>query len=458
MKYHTLIVLTSALALSPVPSFGASPSACPDTSSIKANTIPGEYEDPSKAAPQGLSSEAQSIWTQSTLTGDWGGLRTSLENRGITIEPTYTGEVFGNLSGGIKTGAIYDGLINLCLGVDLAKLTGLEAAGTIHANFLYIHGPSLSSEDVGDFSNTSNIAGYNSPKLQELWYQQQFWQQRITLKVGLIAADTEFFTSAYSALFLNGTLGAFTFVGANLPNAPVYPIAAPGIRLYIQPVSKFYLQAGIFAGDPGDPVSNPYGLDWRIKRNDGALVLLETGFMLNQSPGDRGLQGTYKLGAFLHTGEFDTWQSQANHALTGSPLTNESPNYGVYAILDQEIYKSGGLAVSGFVRGGLAPSNVNFVDRYLDCGINCTGLLPSRPEDVFGVAFARSWISGEYSRADQAQGNGASGAESVIEATYKVPVTPWCSVQPDFQYIIDPGGYKGTPDAVVAGCRFNIIF
>jgi porin len=456
-NFLTILSVVSALVLQVAQGVAASPSDCPDPN-IKANTIPGEFQDPGKSNPQGLSEPAATIWQQDTLSGDWSGLRPLLESKGITIEPTYTGEVFGNLSGGIKTGAVYNGLINLCLGVDLSKLTGWTGGGVLHANFLYIHGPSLSGEYTGDFSGVSNIAGYNSPKLQELWYQQQFWQQRISLKLGLIAVDTEFFTSASSALFLDGTFGAFPFFSANLPNAPVYPIASPGVRLFVQPVSKFYLQAGVFAGDPGNPVDNPYGLDWRIKRHDGALVMLETGFLLNQSPGDRGLKGTYKVGTFLHTGEFDTWQSQAGNALTGAPLTNRSPNDGVYAVLDQEIYQSGGLAFSGFVRGGIAPSNVNFVDRYLDCGINCTGLLPNRPEDVFGVAFARSWVSGDYRRAEEMLGNPASDSESVIEATYKISVAPWCSVQPDFQYIIDPSGVKGSPDAVVVGCRFSVVF
>jgi hypothetical protein len=57
--------------------------------------------------------------------------------------------------------------------------------------------------------------------------------QGASLRAGLLAADAEFFTSSYSSLFLSGTFGAFTFVGSNLPNPPVYPEAVPGIRLAI---------------------------------------------------------------------------------------------------------------------------------------------------------------------------------------------------------------------------------
>lgn len=34
--------------------------------------------------------EEDSFWTRDTLTGDWGGLRTSLEESGVTVELGYT--------------------------------------------------------------------------------------------------------------------------------------------------------------------------------------------------------------------------------------------------------------------------------------------------------------------------------------------------------------------------------
>jgi porin len=93
--------------------------------------------------------------------------------------------------------------------------------------------------DAG-LSNTSNISGFNTFRVQEMWLEQSFWNRRATLRLGLLAADAEFFASNYSSLFINGTFGAFTLVGANLPNPPIYPMAAPAIRIFVQPVSKFY--------------------------------------------------------------------------------------------------------------------------------------------------------------------------------------------------------------------------
>ena len=44
----------------------------------------------------------KSIWEQDTLTGDWGGARTALVERGIDITLNYTGEVLSLLSGGVN--------------------------------------------------------------------------------------------------------------------------------------------------------------------------------------------------------------------------------------------------------------------------------------------------------------------------------------------------------------------
>lgn len=406
--------------------------------------------------PEGLSSAPRTLWQQSSLTGDWNGAREQLLYRGFSITPVYIGEVFGNPTGGAGRGLIYDGVINVALDADLARISGLDGLGVVHGNFLYIHGPSLSGRFVGDLSGTSNIAGYNSPRLQELWYQQSFWRQRITLKLGLIAADTEFFVSDYGALFLNGTFGAFTFVAANLPNAPVYPIAAPGVRLFVKPTSKFYFQAALFSGDPGGQTENKNGLDFRFR--DGVSMLFETGFLLNQSPGDRGLEGTYKLGSFVHTGTFNSWDSQRQNELRGAAFQDQGPNYGIYAVADQEIFKSGGRTIGAFLRGGVSPGDVNVVDRYVDGGLNFVGWVPGRINDVLGVGVARSWISSDFGRFQRALGEPGARAETVLEGTYRIVLAPWWTVQPDVQYIFNPGANDNARDAVVLGCRTSIQF
>lgn len=408
---------------------------------------------------EGLTGPQNTFWRRDTLTGDWNDLRNQMLYKGIAITPIYQAEVFGNW-GGAKQGVISDGLFSVALDLDLERITGFWKDAVVHANMGYIYGNSLSAKYVGDFSNTSNLAGYNSVRLQELWLEQNFWRKRASLRVGMLAADTEFFASDSSSLFLNGTFGAFTLIGSNFYDAPIYPIANPGVRLFVQPVSKFYLRAGVFSMDQGsDPTeNNNHGTHFHLSDSDGVLQMYELGYLVNQSPNDRGLIGTYKVGAMVQRGNYPTWDSQAADALGTGSLTGKGTNYAFYMVADQEIYKRGGKTISAFFRGGFAPSRFSFVDGYFDAGLNFTGFIPGRPQDVGGIAIARSAISKSFSNADELQGNPPDTSETVIEATYRVNISPWWSIQPDFQYIVNPSGVKGSTDAVVIGLRTTIAF
>ena len=431
---------------SPAPSSAAEPPGLPGVTP----STPGISATPSQ--PEGLNQAGEGIMDQDLLTGDWGGFRKTLENDGLKFSPTYIGEVFGNPSGGARQGTIYDGLLNLALDLDLDKMNGggWLADTTIHVNAFDIHGNSLSAKYVGDFSNTSNIAAYNTVRLDELWIQKWFWQKRLSLKVGNMAVDNEFFQSSSAALFINGTFGAFTFIANNVPNAPVYPLASPGIRLQFLPTSKFYVMAGVYGEDDNsDPtINNKNGTRFALNEQYGMLIMSEAGFLLNQSPNDRGLQGTYRVGSWVHTDDTPTFDG----------LSNGGTDYGVYGVMDQQIYAKADQAISLFVRTGGAPSNTNFVDWYVEGGFNFSGFIPGRDNDVAGIAVARSHVSSDFSDASVLSGGLPSTAETVIEATYKVQMAPWWSLQPDFQYIITPSGVEGSQNAVVLGLRTTVAF
>ena len=57
-------------------------------------------------------------------------------------------------------------------------------------------------------------------------------------------------------------------------------------------------------------------------------------------------------------------------------------------------------------------------------------------------------------------------SETVLELTYQAVVAPWLTVQPDFQYVLSPGGSVPNPqaparavgDAAVLGLRTTIVF
>jgi porin len=131
-------------------------------------------------------------------------------------------------------------------------------------------------------------------------------------------------------------------------------------------------------------------------------------------------------------------------------------------VADQQIYrealkpKETFRGLSAFTRWSLAPEDRNPVTFYFDAGLNYTGLLPGRDKDVLGVAFSYERLSPELR-----QSNGdpvPSHHEHVLEATYLWNLNDHVSVQPDLQYIFNPGAVGTIPNAFVAGLRFGINF
>lgn len=49
-----------------------------------------------------------------------------LQKYGVKFAATYIGEGLGNISGGFKQGAVYEGRLNLAVDVDLQKLVGID--------------------------------------------------------------------------------------------------------------------------------------------------------------------------------------------------------------------------------------------------------------------------------------------------------------------------------------------
>jgi porin len=48
--------------------------------------------------------------------------------------------------------------------------------------------------------------------------------------------------------------------------------------------------------------------------------------------------------------------------------------------------------------------------------------------------------------------------EVVIEVLYKAQITPWISVTPDVQFVVNPGGTEDIENAVRGGARFELVF
>ena len=69
-----------------------------------------------------ISNGADPWWKGHYGTGDWLGMRTKLEDKGVKISGGYLSEVWGNTTGGLKTATVYTGLLDFGATLDLEKL------------------------------------------------------------------------------------------------------------------------------------------------------------------------------------------------------------------------------------------------------------------------------------------------------------------------------------------------
>ena len=82
------------------------------------------------------------------------------------------------------------------------------------------------------------------------------------------------------------------------------------------------------------------------------------------------------------------------------------------------------------------------------------GLLPWRRDDDSGIGVAAAFNGDAFRDAARADGREPAVAEIAIEATHRVHLAEWLSIQGDVQYVVNPGGVRDRPDAVVLGLRW----
>ena len=425
--------------------------------------------------------------TESMLTGNWSGLRQTLHDRGIDLSATGITEVFGNIKGGTRRGMIEEGRLEMDASVDFEKAFGWQGL-TAFVNAYAIQGRGLSGNDLHNIMTVSNIEATRTLRLYDLWAQKNFDDDKVSIRVGQIAADDEFTTSQYTATFISSVFGWPSSLATNLPSGgPAYPLATPGARLRLGNGAPWTLLTAVLDGDPGghgneiDPQRrNLNGTAFNLDR--GAFVMNEVSYARNGGKEDTGLAGTYKLGLWYHTGNFaDLRYDKAGRSLSdpmGSGMARiHHGNYGLYGVVDQALWNNPDApdqSIGAFARVFWNPADRNSASYQIDGGVNVKGLIDGRPDDVLGLGGSFIGLSGFASGADR-DANFYSGTtapvrdyESEIEVTYQAALTPWLSVQPDFQYVMHPGGTIANPniatgstpikDAAILGLRVSAKF
>lgn len=345
--------------------------------------------------------------------------------QGFRVGATYTSDSIANVRGGLKTGFSQMGMLEVTAD---ARWDGFGVDGlTAHANVEYVHGRSLNGKLIGDAQVSSNIDAPNGIRLFEAWVSIPVAHNGF-MKAGLVDLNSEFDVQDVGALFLNSSHGIgpdFSQSGRNGPS--IFPTTSSAVVVGMTR-GKLSFRAGLFDAVSGDP-DHPRRTVVRFPGDTGLLLVGETEYQLSE-------KAKLQVGAWTYTTRFET---------IAGPDRLERGNRGAYALVEGRLGSLRGQPIEAWVRVGTADTDFNAIGLYAGGGVTI-----GQPESKFGAAIAHARL-GSPARADFSE-----RAETIVEMTYAHSIGDRLMVQPDVQYVINPGFDRGLRNSLSAGVRLQL--
>jgi porin len=358
----------------------------------------------------------------------------------LLIEAAYTGEGWRNVSGGARRDGTYIDNIDVVAMLDAERAWGWTGT-TLLVSGLHNNRPTLSDRIVGDIQAVSNIDTDGATRLYEAWVERAF--EVGAIKLGLIDLNSELDVNETGALFINSSHGIgpdFSQIGENGPS--IFPITGLGTVLRWDASERLQIRVAAFEGTVGDP-THPRRTTVDLESDEGALLVGE--ITVRPTETNRTVVGVWR-----HTGR--------SSSFTDEEVLHRDESLGVYALTEGELFSRDETSLTGFLRVGVADSDMHQISRYIGAGLvwSAPMLAAAEREEQLGIAVASITNGNPYLRAQAEQDAAFERHETAIELTYRIQALPWLALQPDLQYIINPGTDPALDDAWVVGLRFEL--
>lgn len=330
----------------------------------------------------------------------------SAQNNSLNFNAEYTGDFLYNV-GGLKNGGGYLGYAKIGMGADLWQGASLYVGGGT------THGIVPTEMFIGDYQVANNIEAGNYAFMEHLSLQQSLG--KFSFKIGLQDMNENFASLDAAGEYVNSSFGIHPALSSNMSVA-IFPLTGLGAEFHYDINDNWHIQAAVYDGEIPSFEDNQYNLNWNVNKNEGALFIAETQYIMDK--------GTYELGAFYHTAE---------------------KKYGVYANMEQEVWSNGTRNLKPFAQVSFANGEMK-CDNYLHlaAGLNLEAVFSKESNDMMGLAFTSVILTDKK-------------AETAIELFYQYQVSDNFIIKPDVQYIINPAGMDFTVDnALVGMLRFAI--
>lgn len=344
----------------------------------------------------------------------------NLEEKGITLEASYILEYANNLSGGVVQDSTY--LDNALFGMEFdGDKMGMNGA-TLYFNVLGNNGHNPSpSTMVGDVQGVSNIETIDKWQIYEAWYEQRLGES-FSVKLGQYDFNSEFDVIETAGLFLNPSHGIGPDISQTTPS--IFADLFPGVRVAYEMPNGRYLQTVYTSNTETNPDDNMIAIEYGKQDEDGKSL------------------SRYAVGIWYYT-------NGVTADIAGNPIS-ETNNHGFYALYETGLTQD----LNVYVRYGVADDDINQISSYLGLGAVYTGPFDGRDEDQLGLAVAVASNSSTYKNATPT----ATSAETNIELSYRMQINDWFAIQPDLQYVIDPGADNSTSNATYFAVRFEASY
>lgn len=409
------------------------------------------------SAPAGDASVDYDIMTTTRLTGDWGGLRSELDNLGIKFTPLMGFGYTQNFMGGNNTHNAHEipGKIFWNVELDFGKMN-LLPGGTFFFRAIQTWNNGIQG-DTGSlgapyFSFASS--GCKELEVDKWWWRQRLLNDRIEFRLGKILTIGDLIDhNKYAGNYMTQFMNRVFYTNPTIPGVK-------GLGAYVIAWPTDWLYMLTLAADP-DTINTHNrhgtgGFDTAFHDSCHFFGAWEFGLLPNWIGEKGNYPGNYRFGLWYHPRS----QTIFKNTLGGSLASNvRTGDWGWYFNMDQMLIKENDNSgdkqgLGGFLRYGLADGDVNRIEHFWSLGAQYEGLIPERDQDVLAFAVGQSIMSRQFRR----EINPLADRETVYELYYAIQVTPWCVITPDVQLITNPGGNKDARDALVGGLRFKVVF
>lgn len=360
----------------------------------------------------------------------------------------YTADALANVRGGLREGSTWIDILELAGAFDAGQALGIGDL-TLFASLVRTNPPIFSERYVGDAMIVSNIDSEQALRIFEAWVDWGFKADGPgSVRIGLYDVNSEFDTTESRGLFINSAYGIGQELAQTGRNGPsVYPVTALAARVAWAPAEPWLLEFAVVDGVPGDP-GDTHRSRWHLSRSEGALLIGEVS-------ASTGPVAQVSLGHWRYTATFEGLR----------PLDPdgrgrlERDNNGTYVTAEfapRSAPNDTGPRWSGFMRAGVANDRINLFERHVAAGVVVTGSWPRPRGCQLGLAASEARVGADARATRRRDGEPAERYERNVELTWRVPLGAHAVLQPDLQYVVNPGADRHIPDAWIVGLRLEL--